>query len=121
MPLKVASAYKAVGFLSTMAAALLTFAIAFPTIDPELIKIGPYMIGSLEIGPLVIRWYALAYIAGLVLGWLYMRWLIQRPGWQLTKLDLDDLLLYVTLGVVLGGRLGYVLFYRPELLFGPPR
>jgi len=78
---------------------LLTFAIAFPTIDPVMI----------EIGPLVIRWYALAYIAGLVLGWLYLRWLVQRPGWRLTPTDLDDLLLYVTLGVVLGGRLGYVM------------
>lgn len=93
-----------------MAASLLTFAIAFPTIDPVMI----------EIGPLVIRWYALAYIAGLVLGWLYLRWLVQRPGWQLTPLDLDDLLLYVTLGVVLGGRLGYVLFYRPEFYLNHP-
>ncbi len=89
---------------------LLTFAIAFPTIDPVMI----------EIGPLVIRWYALAYIAGLVLGWLYLRWLVQRPGWQLTPLDLDDLLLYVTLGVVLGGRLGYVLFYRPDFYLSHP-
>lgn len=79
--------------------------------------IDPVMI---EIGPLVIRWYALAYIAGLVLGWLYLRWLVQRPGWQLTPLDLDDLLLYVTLGVVLGGRLGYVLFYRPEFYLSHP-
>ncbi len=93
-----------------MAAVLLTFAIAFPTIDPVMI----------EIGPLVIRWYALAYIAGLVLGWLYLRWLVERPGWQLTKTDLDDLLLYVTLGVVLGGRLGYVLFYRPEYYLAHP-
>ena len=93
-----------------MAAILLTFAIAFPTIDPVMI----------EIGPLVIRWYALAYIAGLVLGWLYLRWLVQRPGWQLTPLDLDDLLLYVTLGVVLGGRLGYVFFYRPEYYLTHP-
>ena len=80
-----------------------TFAIAFPAIDPVLVEIGPF----------VIRWYALAYISGLVLGWLYLRWLVQRPGWNLTQIDLDDLLLYVTLGVVLGGRLGYVLFYKP--------
>lgn len=110
LPVEAASAYKAAGSLSTTAAPLLTFAIAFPTIDPVLI----------EIGPLVIRWYALAYITGLVLGWLYMRWLVQRPGWQLTTLDLDDLLLYVTLGVVLGGRLGYVLFYRPDYYLGHP-
>lgn len=89
---------------------MLTFAIAFPTIDPVMI----------EIGPLVIRWYALAYIAGLVLGWLYLRWLVQRPGWQLTAVDLDDLLFYITLGVVLGGRFGYVMFYRPGFYLSHP-
>ena len=77
--------------------------------------IDPVMI---EIGPFAIRWYALAYISGLVLGWLYLRWLVQCPGWKLTPLDLDDLLLYVTLGVVLGGRLGYVLFYKPGFYLG---
>ena len=79
--------------------------------------IDPVMI---EIGPFVIRWYALAYIGGLVLGWLYLRWLVRRPGWTLTPLDLDDLLLYVTLGVVLGGRLGYVLFYKPGFYLTHP-
>ena len=49
----------------------------------------------------------------------YVRWLVQRPGWRLTPLEVDDLLLYVTLGVVLGGRLGYVLFYRPGSLSQP--
>ena len=89
---------------------MLTLAIPFPMIDPVMI----------ELGPIVIRWYALAYISGLVLGWLYLRWLVQRPGWQLTTLDLDDLLLYVTFGVVLGGRLGYVLFYHPEFYLSHP-
>ncbi|MGI9437540.1 MAG: prolipoprotein diacylglyceryl transferase [Geminicoccaceae bacterium] len=87
-----------------------TFAIAFPAIDPVLIEIGPF----------AIRWYALAYIAGLLLGWFYLRWLVQRPGWQLTKIDLDDLLLYIMFGVILGGRLGYVLFYRPDYYLAHP-
>lgn len=87
-----------------------TLALAFPAIDPVLIQIGPF----------AIRWYALAYILGLVLGWQYLRWLIRRPGWQLTSLELDDLLLYVTLGVVLGGRIGYVLFYRPDFYISHP-
>ncbi len=86
------------------------FALPFPVIDPVMIQIGPF----------AIRWYALAYIAGLVLGWQYLRWLIRRPGWQLTAEDLDDLLLYVTLGVVLGGRLGYILFYRPDFYLANP-
>jgi phosphatidylglycerol:prolipoprotein diacylglycerol transferase len=81
---------------------LITLALPFPMIDPVLIEIGPF----------AIRWYALAYIVGLVLGWQYLRWLVRRPGWRLTVEDLDDLLIYITLGVVLGGRLGYVLFYR---------
>jgi phosphatidylglycerol:prolipoprotein diacylglycerol transferase len=89
---------------------LITFALPFPTIDPVMI----------QIGPLAIRWYALAYIAGLVIGWRYLRLLVQRPGWRIDLTDLDDLLLYVTLGVVLGGRLGYILFYRPDFYLAEP-
>jgi phosphatidylglycerol:prolipoprotein diacylglycerol transferase len=85
-------------------------ALPFPAIDPVLI----------QIGPLAIRWYALAYIGGLVVGWQYLRWLVRRPGWQLTPEALDDLLLYVTLGVVLGGRLGYILFYRADFYLAEP-
>ncbi|APF38166.1 MULTISPECIES: prolipoprotein diacylglyceryl transferase [Chelatococcus] len=93
-----------------------TFAIAFPTIDPV----------AISIGPLAIRWYALAYIAGLLGGWWYARALVRRPGlWsgagpQPTQTDLDDLLVYAALGVVLGGRLGYVFFYNlPHYLAQP--
>jgi phosphatidylglycerol:prolipoprotein diacylglycerol transferase len=82
---------------------VITLAIPYPVIDPVLIEIGPF----------AIRWYALAYIAGIIGGWRYLHWLIRRPGWRVTALDLDDLLLWVTLGIVLGGRVGYVLFYRP--------
>ena len=78
-------------------------AIPFPAIDPVLIAIGPF----------AIRWYALAYIAGIVLGWRLVRRLVQRPGWALTPEAVDDLVFYVTLGVILGGRIGYVLFYQP--------
>ncbi len=70
-----------------------------------------------HIGPLPVRWYALAYVTGLVLGWLYARWLVQRAGfWGAIKhpdtVSLDDLLVYVAFGVVLGGRIGYILFYN---------
>jgi phosphatidylglycerol---prolipoprotein diacylglyceryl transferase len=83
---------------------------------------------ALQIGPFALRWYALAYIAGLVLGWLYLRALAERPRlWggaagghaPFTKDHADDFLLWATLGVILGGRLGYVLFYKPELLADP--
>lgn len=79
------------------------FAIPFPAIDPVLI----------EVGPLVIRWYALAYIAGIVLGWRLARVLVQRAPKVATPEQVDDFVTWVTLGIILGGRLGYVLFYRP--------
>ena len=80
----------------------------FPDFDPI----------AFSIGPIAIRWYALAYLAGLGLGWLGVRALVSRPSlWGATKIptktDIDDLVVYVALGVILGGRLGYVLFYAP--------
>jgi phosphatidylglycerol---prolipoprotein diacylglyceryl transferase len=83
-------------------------AIPFPAFDPIVVSIGPF----------AIRWYALAYIVGILLGWLYARAIIRcKPCWggapPLTALDFDDFVLWVTLGVILGGRIGYVLFYNP--------
>jgi len=80
------------------------FAIPFPAVDPVLVAIGPF----------AIRWYALAYIAGIVLGWRLVRRLVQRPGWGITPEAIDDLVFYVTLGVILGGRIGYILFYQTD-------
>jgi phosphatidylglycerol:prolipoprotein diacylglycerol transferase len=77
-------------------------AIPFPNIDPVLVQLGPF----------AIRWYALAYIIGIVGGWLLIRRLVRRPGWTVDATAIDDLVLYVTLGVILGGRIGYVLFYQ---------
>ncbi|MES1156346.1 MAG: prolipoprotein diacylglyceryl transferase [Alphaproteobacteria bacterium] len=76
-----------------------------------------FSLGSLHLGPFPLRWYALAYIAGLLLGWRWMVWLIRndrlwKPGKApLTVPQADDFLFYATLGVILGGRIGYVLFY----------
>jgi phosphatidylglycerol:prolipoprotein diacylglycerol transferase len=83
-------------------------ALPFPNFDPVLISIGP----------LAIRWYALAYIFGILLGWLYARMLIRSEAlWggraPLTVTDFDDYIVWVTLGIILGGRIGYVLFYNP--------
>jgi len=80
----------------------------FPNFDPVLVTIGPF----------AIRWYALAYIVGILLGWLYARALIRAESlWAgpapLTPIDFDDFILWVTLGIILGGRAGYVLFYNP--------
>ena len=81
--------------------------IAFPVFDPI----------AIAIGPIAIRWYALAYIGGIVLGWLYARSLIKNEKlWggpaPITLLQMDDFILWVTLGIILGGRTGYVLFYN---------
>src|SRR5665213_2769376 len=72
---------------------------------------------AIAIGPIAIRWYALAYIGGIVLGWLYARSLIRNDrlwacGAPMTVPQLDDFNLWVTLEVLLGGRTGYVLFYN---------
>lgn len=77
------------------------FTLPFPVIDPVLI----------EIGPVAIRWYALAYIAGLLLGWRYVRRLAAGPPRVCDARDVDDFLLWATLGVVLGGRLGFIILY----------
>jgi phosphatidylglycerol---prolipoprotein diacylglyceryl transferase len=81
--------------------------IAFPTFDPVAIAIGPF----------AIKWYALAYIGGIVLGWIYARSLLKNEKlWggpaPISLPQLDDFILWFTLGIILGGRTGYVLFYN---------
>jgi phosphatidylglycerol---prolipoprotein diacylglyceryl transferase len=90
-------------------------AIPFPAIDPV----------AIAIGPLAIRWYALAYVAGLLGGWFYARRLAARSEWwkplrRPTSGEMDDLIVWVALGVVVGGRLGYVLFYNFETYLANP-
>ncbi len=74
----------------------------------------------LQIGPFALRWYALAYITALVLGWRIMRRLVRLPPAVATEEQTDDFLTWATLGVVLGGRLGYVLFYQPAYYLSHP-
>ena len=79
----------------------------FPAIDPVLISIGPF----------AVRWYALAYIVGIIAGWFYARALISSKRlWggtaPMTIIDFDDFVIWITLGIILGGRIGYVLFYN---------
>lgn len=78
--------------------------LVYPHIDPI----------ALQIGPLAIHWYGLMYLAGFGLAWLLGRWRIHHHPCGLTLNDLEDLIFYGVLGVVVGGRLGYVLFYKPE-------
>lgn len=90
----------------------------FPNIDPV----------AFAIGPLAVHWYGLAYVAGIMIGWLYARKLIDRPTlWKgdaapMTKTHLDDFLVWIAVGIVVGGRTGYVLFYDlPVMLENPIR
>lgn len=85
-------------------------ALAFPSIDPV----------AVSLGPLAIRWYALAYLAGFVLGWrLCMRLARQNPSGPSPK-DFDDFLTWAVIGTVLGGRIGYVLFYQFDFFLQNP-
>jgi phosphatidylglycerol:prolipoprotein diacylglycerol transferase len=68
---------------------------------------------ALDLGFFQLRWYSLAYLAGIVIGWWYLLKLIAQPGAPMARRHADDLVFYATLGIILGGRLGYVFFYRP--------
>jgi phosphatidylglycerol---prolipoprotein diacylglyceryl transferase len=89
--------------------------ISFPVFDPVAFSIGWF----------VIRWYALAYIGGIVLGWIYARSLVKKQRlWggpvPITLVQLDDFILWVTIGIIVGGRTGYVLFYNPAFFIQHP-
>ncbi len=75
---------------------------------------------ALDLGFFQLRWYSLAYLAGIVLGWWYLLKLIERPGAPMARRHADDMVFYATLGVLLGGRLGYVLFYKPAFYLDHP-
>lgn len=77
---------------------------------------------AIHLGPLAIRWYGLMYLIGFITLWLLGRWRIKTQPWSgFTAKQLEDLIFYGVLGVVLGGRLGYVLFYKPEYYFAHPQ
>ena len=88
----------------------------FPDFDPVLFQIGPF----------AIRWYALAYVAGILVGWRYAVAMVRDASlWAhrappVTPDQIDDLILWVTLGVIVGGRLGHVVFYTPSLIWTDP-
>lgn len=94
---------------------MLPLTLPFPAIDPV----------AIAIGPIAIRWYALAYVAGILLGWWYGARLLKTDRlWgttsRPTRAELDDFIVYATIGIVLGGRLGYVLFYNPSSYLAAP-
>ncbi|WP_108683127.1 prolipoprotein diacylglyceryl transferase [Methyloceanibacter sp. wino2] len=91
------------------------FVIPFPVVDPV----------AFSVGPVSVRWYGLAYLAGILAGWLYGRRIVSRADlWNgnppMTVRQADDFLLWITLGIVVGGRLGFVLFYEPSFFWQNP-
>ncbi|MEM1371408.1 MAG: prolipoprotein diacylglyceryl transferase [Pseudomonadota bacterium] len=102
--------------LTAFLAALWPAAIPFPQFDPI----------AISLGPIAIRWYGLAYLAGLLLGWLYIKRLVatsslwSAAGAPFDREKVDDLLIWVTVGVIIGGRLGHVLFYEPTYYLQNP-
>ena len=86
------------------------FAIAYPAIDPI----------AIEIGPIVIRWYALAYVVSILISWRYMIRLIRRSTGEIQSVHIDDLIVWATAGIILGGRIGYTMFYKPAYFLDNP-
>lgn len=75
---------------------------------------------ALDLGFFELRWYSLAYLAGIVIGYMYLLKLVKQPGSPMARRHADDMVFYATLGIILGGRLGYVLFYKPRVYFDDP-
>jgi len=96
----------------------------FPTIDPVFFSIGPFQLhlfGHLyTLGPLQFRWYGLMYILTFIATYFLLRAEIKRKNYPLTTEDVADLVFYGAMGVVLGGRIGYILFYNPDFYLSNP-
>lgn len=98
--------------VSMIAAAAASGHVAFPELglDPIIVQLGPF----------ALRWYSMAYVAGIVIGYLYLLKLIAQPGAPMARRHADDLVFYAALGIMIGGRLGYVLFYNPGFYIQNP-
>jgi phosphatidylglycerol---prolipoprotein diacylglyceryl transferase len=97
-------------------------AVDFTTLPvrPEAFTIPAFSLAGSEWGPFALRWYSLAYIIGIAGAWFLMTRMIRQPGAPLSQKQLDDYITWATLGVIGGGRLGYVLFYNPEKYMADP-
>ena len=76
--------------------------LTFPQIDPVMI----------HLGPLAIHWYGVAYVVGLLVGWQYAIWLAKRFAPTITKFQIDDFMMWALAGIIMGGRLGHILFFE---------
>ena len=86
--------------------------LTYPHINPIAVSIGPIF----GIGPLRIHWYGIMYLIGFVAAWWLARYRSRRPGSTWSALDIDDLIFYSAIGVIVGGRLGWCLFYGRRVI-----
>lgn len=91
-------------------------AVAVDYINFTDLGVGPV---ALDLGFFQIRWYSLGYLVGILLAYWYLTKLLARPGAPMSREHADDMILYATLGIILGGRFGYILFYQPSILANP--
>jgi len=96
-------------FLTTLAAA--TSYLEFKSLGLDSVAV--------DLGFFQIRWYSLAYITGIIIGWWYLLKLLAQPGAPMARRHADDLVFYATLGIILGGRIAYIAFYDPEIMRHP--
>lgn len=94
--------------------------LAYPSIDPVLLSFGPVELFGKALGPLQIHWYGVMYLFGFAAAWGLAYWRARRPSSPLQPKQVEDLIVYGALGVVLGGRCGYVLFYHFDRFLADP-
>ncbi len=94
--------------------------IPYPHISPEIFRIGPFDIGPYELGPFAIRWYGLMYLIGFAASFLLVRYQVKKRGLELGEEFVETLYTYLILGLLLGARIGYVLFYNAAYYWEHP-
>lgn len=84
--------------------------IPYPQLDPEIVRVGPF----------ALRWYSLAYVIGIILGWLWLIRLTKTHSTPFKRIDVDDFMVWATAGIIIGGRIGYICLYNPEYYWAHP-
>ena len=97
---------------------LLAATAASETVGPAIQWADLGLTEGIDLGFFTLRWYSLAYLGGIIFGYWHLSKMIKAPGAPMAQRHADDLFFYCTLGIILGGRLGYALFYKPELFVG---
>jgi phosphatidylglycerol---prolipoprotein diacylglyceryl transferase len=92
----------------------------FPNFDPVAVEIGPFLIFEKVIGPLQVHWYGIMYMLAFLSAWLLALYRSGKPHSPLIKAEVENLITYGAFGVILGGRIGYVIFYNFERWMSDP-